>query len=118
MKNLNWTKHAVTRSQQRGFGRMQVETLCQLADLFTPVARGADAFRVSRKALAEAVAEGLCRKDADRLSGRVAVVADDGSIVTLAHLAGRKARAYKRRDRRAISDGVCDQRRRWSQNAG
>ena len=100
MKNINWTKHATTRSQQRGFGRDQVERLIELADLVTPVSRGAAALRVSRSAIAEAVAEGLCSKAAARLAGRVAVLADDGAIVTVAHLCGRKAKAYKRRDRR------------------
>ncbi len=64
MKQLHWTKHAITRAQQRGFSKEQAQSLIDLADLRTPVA-------------------------------------DDGAIVTLAHLCGRKASAYTRRDRRA-----------------
>lgn len=102
MSQYHYTKHATARMQQRGFGHQQVARLVDLADLYTPIGRAMGALRVSRSALAEAVAEGtLPQADADRLSRRAVVMAEDGAIVTLAHLCGRKSASYKRRDRRA-----------------
>ena len=102
MPQYNYTKHATVRMQQRGFCHQQVARLVDFADLYTPVGRALGALRVSRSALAEAVADGMLRQaDADRLSRRAVVMAEDGAIVTLAHLCGRKSASYERRDRRA-----------------
>ena len=101
MQQQTFTRHATERMQQRGFCRDQVGMLVDLADLYTPIGRAMGALRVSRSAVAEAVADGLSGAAAERLGKRVAVVADDGAIVTLTHLFGRKAASYRRRDRRA-----------------
>ena len=102
MTQYKWTKHGTERMQQRGFTKLAAERLVQLADLGTPVGRDLDAFRLSHMALAEAVADGLPRALADRLTRRCVVIANDGAIITVAHTWGAKSRAYKRRDRRAF----------------
>ena len=101
MQQLNYTKHATHRMQQRGIRRHQVERLIDLADLYIPVGRALGAIRISRPAIAEAVADGwLCRAEAERLKRRAVLIADDGEIVTVAHLYGRKSASYTRRERR------------------
>lgn len=101
MHRYKWTRHGEARMQQRGFTKISAEMLMQLADIATPIGRNLDALRMSHKALAEAVADGLPRAAADRLAKRCAVIANDGAIVTLVHVHGAKSRSYKRRDRRA-----------------
>ena len=95
------TKHSSERIQQRGFTKCQITNLLELSDLTTAVDRNLSAMRVSRLALEEAVADGLPRAAAERLCGRVIIFSDDGFLVSIAHLRGRKS-AYKRRGRRAF----------------
>ena len=94
------TKHANKRRQQRGFRSADLANLFSLADLDVPVSKGACAIRMSRSALAEALADGLRPAAAERLTRGVMVLADDGAVVTMAHLHGRKSKSYTRRDRR------------------
>jgi hypothetical protein len=97
---LTLTQHASRRAQQRAMRHDQIEQMFLLSDLVTPVNKNVCALRVSRTALAEAIADGLAPAEAQRLSGRTMLLADDGAVVTLAHLHGRRARAYRQRDRR------------------
>ena len=103
--SISLTQHANRRAQQRAIRPQQIEQLFLLSDLVIPVDRHLSALRISREALRDAVANGMAPADADRLVGRTMVLADDGSIVSLAHLHGRKARAYRQRDRRPYWKG-------------
>lgn len=94
------TKHAGKRMRQRGIRNEQVLAVAQLADIDVPVGRSLHAMRMSRHAIAEAAAEGLSASEFDRLRHMVLVESADGALVTVAHLHGRKSRAYSRRDRR------------------
>jgi hypothetical protein len=100
MSLFTMTKHACHRSQQRSISSSQLTTLFSLADMAIPVDRHLTAFRVSRMALSEAIADGMLPAEADRLARRTMVLSDDGAVVTVAHLHGTKARSYSRRDRR------------------
>ena len=100
MINLAMTRHATRRAQQRSIKRSQIEQIFLLSDMSSQVDRHLGALRLSRGALKEAVADGMPPAQADRLAGRTLVLADDGAIVTLAHLYGSKSGAYRRRDRR------------------
>ncbi len=106
MTNLAMTIHAARRAQQRAIKRTQIEQLFLLSDTSSRVDRHLNALRLSRSALQEAMADGMPPAEADRLAGRTIVIADDGAIVTLAHLHGSKSRAYRRRDRRAYWKGA------------
>lgn len=101
MIDLAMTRHATRRAQQRAINRLQIEQLFLLSDMSSRVDRHLGALRLSRGALTEALADGMPPAQADRLAGRTLVLADDGAIVTLAHLHGSKSGAYRRRDRRA-----------------
>jgi hypothetical protein len=100
MERFRLTRHAERRCQQRGFRSVQLTAFREIADLCVPVGRGLSALRCSRDALREAVSDGMAPADADRFAGRVMILADDGAVVTVAHLHGRKAWTYRRRDRR------------------
>lgn len=100
MPSFIMTKHASCRSQQRAIRSAQLSDLFQLADIIVPVDRRVTALRVSRDVLHEAIAEGKAPALADRLLRRTMLLSDDGAVVTVAHMHGTKARAYRRRDRR------------------
>ncbi|MBB5730612.1 hypothetical protein [Sphingomonas prati] len=100
MQQLIMTRHANRRARQRGMRHVQIEQLFLLSDLASQVDRHLCAFRVSREALREAVADGLPPSEAERLAGRALLLTDSGTVVTLAHLHGGKAQMYRRRDRR------------------
>ncbi len=106
MTNFTMTIHATRRSQRRAIKRPQIEQLFLLSDTSSRVDRHLSALRLSRSALQEAMADGMPPAEADRLAGRTIVLADDGAIVTLAHLHGSKSCAYRRRDRRAYWKGA------------
>ena len=94
------TKHAGVRMRQRGVRDYQVLAIANLADLEVRVGRHLHAMRLSPCALAEAASEGLSQQQMDQLRRLVIVEAADGALVTVAHLHGRKSKAYRRRDRR------------------
>lgn len=98
--SYNLTLHAKVRANQRGVSDRRLLSLLVIADIAVPVGRDLHAHRVSRGALAEAIAEGLSPSDADRLSNIAVVEADNGAIVTVAPVHGRKGRHYRRRSRR------------------
>ena len=106
MPTFKMTHHASRRSQQRGLRAFQIEALLDLADLCVPVGRNLNALRLSRDALNDAIADGLSPAIAANLERRAIVLADDGAIVTVAHLHGAKSRAYRRRDRRPYWTGA------------
>ena len=101
MNRFRTTKHSEARIRQRGLRASQVQRLVELADLDVSVGPNATAIRLSRKASAEAIADGLSPAVIEKLTGKAVVLADDGAIITVAHLYGRKSSSYTRRDRRA-----------------
>ena len=101
MKHYRTTKHATERMQQRGTRNESVLNLIELSDVTTPVGRRLHGLRISRRALDEAMADGLPPSEAARLDRLVAIVSEDGALVSVANLHGRKSTAYRRRDRRA-----------------
>lgn len=90
------TMHARKRAQQRGIRSEQMRILTAFADTDVKVARSLHAMRTSRRALAEARAEGLPAAAIDRLSGIVLVESAGGALVTCAHLIGRRSGVYRR----------------------
>jgi hypothetical protein len=100
------THHATCRGQQRAARRGQVEQLFLLSDISSSVDRHLSAIRLSRAALQEAVADGLPPGQAERLQGRSMILSDDGAVVSLVHLHGRRSANYKRRDRRPYWKGA------------
>lgn len=93
------TKHATARANQRGVPHRRLEALLAVADLEVAVGRGLHARRASRRALLEAIADGLPPALAGHLSNLAVVEADNGSVVTVAHIHGRAGQHYKRRTR-------------------
>ena len=91
------TRHAEVRANQRGITKRRLESLLSIADIDVAVGRHLHARRASRSAIAEAIQEGLSPSDAERLSRIALIQADDGAIVTVAPVHGRKGRHYRRR---------------------
>ena len=91
------SRHADIRAGQRGVSQQRLEALLYLADLEVPVGRNISARRLSRDALSSALAEGWPPATAGRLQRMFLVEADDGTVVTVGHLYGRRSRAYRRR---------------------
>lgn len=93
----NMTYHSSVRANQRGINNERLSALLNIADIDVPVGRRLSARRVSRAALHEAIKEGLPPSQADRLKRLAVIEADDGAIVSVASVYGRKGRRYKRR---------------------
>ena len=94
---LQLTNHASVRANQRGVPHGLIEQLLAHADIETRVGSGCVALSVSRQRLADRDVRRSVGPDLDRLRN-LAVVCDtlDGSIVTLLHQHGSRARRYHR----------------------
>ena len=94
---LQLTNHASIRANQRGVPHGLIEQLLAHADIETRVGSGCVALSVSRQRLADRDVRRSVGPDLDRLRN-LAVVCDtlDGSIVTLIHQHGSRARRYHR----------------------
>lgn len=97
---MHLSRHAEARANQRGIRQASLETLLDLADFAKPVARGLTVLRASNRSLAFALSEGIDPSTVARLRKLAIVQADDGTLVTCAHIHGRKAKGYLCRDRR------------------
>ena len=87
--------HALKRCQSRGIPRWMIEQVILGADLEVPVGHGCTALSLTRGA---ASTHGRL---AEKLSGIVAVVSDDGTLVTVLHAHGRRGRRYQKARRGA-----------------
>ncbi|MFC4595532.1 hypothetical protein [Sphingobium tyrosinilyticum] len=94
------SQHAKVRASQRGFTKCRLTLAIRYADMFVSVGRDLNASRLSRHALAEAMADGIPPAEAERLKRLTIIEADDGAVVTVAVPYGKKGRHYKRRMRR------------------
>jgi hypothetical protein len=94
------TRHAEIRANQRGVTISRLASLLSFADIDVAVGRQLYARRVSRCALAEAIQEGLSPSEGERISRIAVIEGDNGAIVTVAAVYGRKGRHYRRRMRR------------------
>lgn len=81
--------HALKRCQARGIARWMIESVVLGADLEVPVGHGCTALSLTRAA---ASAHGAL---AEKLSGIVAVMSDDGTLVTVLHAYGRRGKRYQ-----------------------
>lgn len=94
---LQLTDHASVRANQRGIPHGLIEQLLAHADIETRVGGGCVALSVSRRRLAERDVRRSMGRDLDRLRNLAVVCnASDGSIVTLLHEHGARARRYHR----------------------
>ena len=94
------TGHAAVRANQRGVSHCRLAALLAVADLDVQVGRRLHARRASRRALLEAIADGLPPALVGRLSNLAVIEADDGAVVTVAPIHGQAGRHYKRQSRR------------------
>jgi hypothetical protein len=81
--------HALKRCQSRGISLSMIESIVLCADREVPVGRGCTALSLTKAA---ARAHGAL---AEKLSGIVAVMSDDGTLVTVLHAYGRRGRRYQ-----------------------
>lgn len=99
------TDHAEARANQRGVSHRRLAALLVIADLDVGVGRQLRAYRASRLALQEAIADGLSPADAGRLSNLAVIEAEDGTVVTVALIRGQAGIHYTRRTRRHWRSG-------------
>ena len=83
------SRHALKRCQSRGISLGMIESIVLGADLEIPIGRGCTALSLTKAA---ARAHGAL---AEKLSGIVAVMSDDGTLVTVLHAYGRRGRRYQ-----------------------
>src|SRR4051812_1793174 len=94
MSLVDWSSHAITRAQQRGVTRPQVEAVLRHADMECPRGRGAVSIWISAKELqrlAPVTPEGI---SIDRLQGLTLLLGEHASCVTLVR--NRKSKTYRR----------------------
>lgn len=97
---MQLTRHAEARANQRGIRWATLEALVELADFAKPIARGKTVLRISRRSLSLFMGEGFNSAALDRLKNLAVVESETGVLITCAHIRGRKAKSYLRRDRR------------------
>lgn len=93
------TRHARVRMQQRGIKHTRLASVLEYADLSNPVSRHLSAIRVSKRAVQEAIADGVDPQEMKRAFRMVVINSVDGALVTCANVHGRKAKNYTRRER-------------------
>jgi hypothetical protein len=94
MTPIAWSRHAITRAQQRGIKPAQVDAVLRYADKESPRGGGCVSIWISAKALhrlAPATPEGI---SIDRLQGLTVLESGDATCVTV--LRNRKSKAYRR----------------------
>jgi len=94
------SRHARARANQRGVTNRRLAQLISYADVIVSVGHNLSACHLSRRAVEAAIHDGLPPSQIERLSRLAIIEADDGTIVTVAAIHGRKGRHYKRRMRR------------------
>lgn len=94
---LQLTQHASIRANQRGIPHGVIAHLLDHADVETRVGSGCVALSLSRRRLKDRDVKTSVGRDLDRLRN-LAVVCDpaDGSIITVLHEHGARARRYHR----------------------
>ncbi|MEQ6335704.1 hypothetical protein [Sphingobium sp. MK2] len=97
---LQISKHAQNRMQQRGLRYADIQLLAEYADMDVVIAGGLHAMRLSKRAYAIAQAQGVSTSVLDRLKRAVAVESVEGTLVTCLHLYGRRSAAYRGRANR------------------
>jgi hypothetical protein len=80
---LDLSGHALSRAQQRGVRRSWIELLLGRFDVERPVGDGCHAISCSRRALAQAIDDGVAPGEIERLARLVLIVASDGTVVTV-----------------------------------
>ena len=97
MQTHTLSRHALKRANQRGVTHTLLSALLLHADQETPVGGGCAALRLSRGRLADRSLRSALGAEFDRLDGLVAIVGDDGGVVTLLRdHNGRAGRRYRR----------------------
>jgi hypothetical protein len=94
MTPIDWSRHAITRAQQRGVTPPQVEAVLRHADMECPRGRGAVSIWISTRELqrlAPVTPEGI---SIDRLQGLIVLLGEHASRVTLVR--NRKLKTYRR----------------------
>ena len=93
MSNLELSKHAASRANQRGVPHHLLSTLLDIADVDSPVGGSCRLLRVSRRRLNDRAVRRQVGSEADRLSSLAVIWSDDTqSIVTVLHHDGRAGR--------------------------
>ena len=96
MLDVELSKHAATRANQRGVSHHLLSTLLDVVDIASPVGSGCRLLRVSRQQLNDRAARRRVGSDADRL-GSLSVIWSDHAqtIVTVLRHEGRAGRCYR-----------------------
>jgi hypothetical protein len=96
MPSFSLSRHAETRSRQRGVSHTLIEALIQFADMEGPAGCNCTFLRVSRKGLSDPVLRERIGGDIDRLGSLALVLGEDGEIVTVLHdRGGSGGRRYR-----------------------
>lgn len=74
------TRHARVRMQQRGIKHTRLASVLEYADLSNPVSRHLSAIRVSKRAVQEAIADGVDPQEMKRAFRMVVINSVDGAL--------------------------------------
>lgn len=96
MLDVELSKHAAARANQRGVSHHLLSTLLDVADIDSPVGSGCRLFRVSRQRLNDRATRRRVGSEADRLASLAVIWSDSTqTIVTVLHHDGRAGRRYR-----------------------
>jgi hypothetical protein len=94
MTPIDWSRHAITRAQQRGITPAQIDAVRRYADMDCPRGGGCVSIWISMKELqqlAPSTPEGI---SIDRLQGLIVLESEDAACVTIVR--NRKSKTYRR----------------------
>ena len=93
---LRISKHAIARMNQRGIRKVDIELLVAHADIAIPCGNGRISYSMTKKGLNDLLLAEVPVQVADRLRSICAIVAEDGTIVSVMKLHGHKGKRYRR----------------------